>query len=146
MQFNILKSSENEVEFIDNTLGEFNRNQVQYTSKMDYIPLNYHIKDESRLIIAGINAFSCWQMVYISEFYVAAEFRNQGIGSILLNKIEEEARTIGATVSHTDTFDWQAKDFYLKHGYAIFGVIEDCPPEHNRFFLKKHFQELRKRK
>nr|WP_182352897.1 MULTISPECIES: GNAT family N-acetyltransferase [unclassified Legionella] len=106
---------------------------------MDYIPLNYHIKDESGLIIAGINAFSCWQMVYISEFYVAPEFRKQGIGSILLNKIEEEAKIKGATLSHTDTFDWQAKDFYLKHGYEIFGVIENCPPGHKRFFLKKAF-------
>ncbi|MCE0721850.1 MULTISPECIES: GNAT family N-acetyltransferase [Legionella] len=139
MKCNIVKSSENDIEYIDNTLGEFNRSKVQYTSKMDYIPLNYHIKDESGLIIAGINAFSCWQMVYISEFYVAPEFRKQGIGSILLNKIEEEAKIKGATLSHTDTFDWQAKDFYLKHGYEIFGVIENCPPGHKRFFLKKAF-------
>ncbi|CAM3004465.1 acyl-CoA N-acyltransferase [Legionella steigerwaltii] len=139
MKFNIVKSSEHDIEYIDNTLGEFNRSKVQYTSKMDYLPLNYHIKDEHGLIIAGINAFSCWQMVYISEFYVAPEFRKQGIGSMLINKIEEEAKIKGATVSHTDTFDWQAKDFYLKHGYEVFGIIENCPPGHQRFFLKKHF-------
>ena len=139
MKFNILKSSEQDIEYIDNTLGAFNRSQIQYTSKMDYIPLNYHIKDKRGLIIAGINALSCWQMIHISEFYVDPEYRNQGIGSILINKIEDEAKIKGAIVSHTDTFDWQAKDFYLKHGYAIFGVIENCPPGHKRFFLKKHF-------
>lgn len=139
MTFNILKSSENEIEYIDNTLGEFNKNQLQYNSKMDFTPINYHIKDKNGLIIAGINAFSCWQMVCIRELYVAQEYRNQGIGSILMNKIEEEAKIKGALVSHTDTFDWQAKDFYLKHGYEIFGVIENCPPGHERFFLKKHF-------
>ncbi|PPE03578.1 hypothetical protein HCUR_00960 [Holospora curviuscula] len=26
------------------------------------------------------------------------------------------------------TFDFQVKDFYLKQGYEIFGVLEDCPP------------------
>lgn len=138
-KFNILKSSESDVDYIDNTLGEFNKNQVQYTSKMDFIPLNYHIKDQNGLIIAGINAFSCWQMVYISELYVTEAYRHQGIGSIFINKIEEEARARGAIVSHTDTFDWQAKDFYLKHGYEVFGVIENCPPGHKRFFLKKYF-------
>lgn len=139
MEFNIEESSENDVEYIDNTLGGFNRTQVQYTSRMDYLPLNYHIKDENGLIIAGINAYSCWQMVYISEFYVAQEFRNQGIGSRLIKKIEGEAKKRGATASHTDTFDWQAKGFYLKHEYEVFGVIENCPPGHKRFFLKKHF-------
>lgn len=141
MKLNILKSSEEEIEYIDNTLGEFNRNQVEYTSSMDYLPLNFNIKDDRGLIIAGINAFSCWQMVYISEFYVAPEYRNQGMGSILINNVEEEALRKGARVSHTDTFDWQAKDFYLKHGYEIFGAIENCPPGHKRFFLKKFFQK-----
>lgn len=139
MKFNIEKSSEEDIEYIDNTLGEFNKTQVQYTSKMDYIPLCYHIKDENGLIIAGINAFSCWQMVYISEFWIDSAYRNQGIGSMLIKKIEDEAQSKGAIVSHTDTFDWQAKDFYLKHGYEVFGTIENCPPGHRRFFLKKHF-------
>lgn len=139
MKFNILKSSKDDIEYIDNTLGDFNKSQVQYTSKMDYLPLNYHIKNESGVIIAGINACSCWQMVYISEFWVDAAYRHQGIGSCLIKKIENEAKTKGAIVSYADTFDWQAKDFYLKHGYEIFGTIENCPPGHNRFFLKKHF-------
>ena len=139
MKYNILQSSDDEIEYIDSTLGDFNKTQVQYTSKMDFIPLNYHIKDDKGKIIAGINAFSCWQMVYISEFWVDAVYRKQGIGSCLINKIEEEAKSKGATASHADTFDWQAKDFYLKHGYEIFGTIENCPPGHRRFFLKKHF-------
>ena len=44
------------------------------------------------------------------------------------NYEEEEAKAMGATLVHLDTFDWQAKDFYLKHGYEIFGVLDDCPP------------------
>ncbi|HFL2714583.1 TPA: GNAT family N-acetyltransferase [Legionella pneumophila] len=138
MKFEIIRSSADEIEYIDNTLGAFNKRQVRYNSKMDFIPLYYHIKDQNGLIIAGINAFSCWQMVYISEFYVEQEYRNQGIGSILLNKIEKEAGEKGALVSYADTFDWQAKDFYVKHGYEVFGVIEDCPPGHKRYFFKKH--------
>jgi hypothetical protein len=38
---------------------------------------------------------------------------------------------------HLDTFDFQAKDFYVKHGYEVFGVLEDCPEGHVRYFMKK---------
>lgn len=137
MKWDLIKSTAEEIALIDNKLGDYNKTQVQYTSKMDYLPLNFHIKDEQGNIIAGINALSCWQMVHISELYVDENYRGKEIGSTLLNKVESEAKDIGATTSHTDTFDWQAKDFYLKLGYEVFGVIEDCPKGHKRFFLKK---------
>jgi hypothetical protein len=40
-------------------------------------------------------------------------------------------------MSHLNTFDWQAKAFYEKPGYVIFGVLEDCPRGHTRHYLKK---------
>ncbi|CAL7961072.1 hypothetical protein MIDIC_240060 [Alphaproteobacteria bacterium] len=33
------------------------------------------------------------------------------LGSRLLNKVESEAKAMGASLSHLGTFDWQAKDF-----------------------------------
>tara|TARA_R110002124_G_scaffold52032_2_gene150095 strand:+ start:12887 stop:13060 length:174 start_codon:yes stop_codon:yes gene_type:complete len=55
----------------------------------------------------------------------------------LLRKAEIEAKSMGASLSHLDTFDWQAKDFYLKSDYEIFGVLDDCPVGHNRYYMKK---------
>lgn len=137
MQWEISKSSDEIIELIDNTLGDFNKTQVNYNPKMDYVPLNFHIKDPIGNIIAGINAFACWQMLYLSEFFVDDTYRGKGIGTILLAKVEQEAKNVGVLVSQTDTFDWQAKDFYLKLGYEIFGVIENCPEGHKRYYLKK---------
>jgi GNAT superfamily N-acetyltransferase len=137
MNWKIIKSTAEEIELIDNKLGDFNKTQVDYTSKMDYLPLYFNIKDEQSNIIAGINALTCWQMVHISELYVDQLHRGKAIGTLLLHKVESEAKAMGATTSHTDTFDWQAKGFYLKNGYEIFGVIEDCPKGHKRFFLTK---------
>ncbi len=137
MQWEIIKSSNEVIEYIDNTLGDFNKTQVNYNSKMDYLPLNFHICNKLGNIIAGINAFSCWQMLYISEFYVDENFRNKGLGTLLLTKIEQEAKKAGSIISQTDTFDWQAKDFYLKFGYDVFGIIENAPEGHKRYYLKK---------
>lgn len=77
MVWEIKQSSKDIIEYIDNTLGDFNKSQVNYNSKMDYIPMNYHISDENDQVIAGINAFSCWQMIYLSEFYVEKNYRGQ---------------------------------------------------------------------
>lgn len=38
---------------------------------------------------------------------------------------------------HLDTFDFQAKDFYLKLGYQVFGVLDNCPQDHSRYFMSK---------
>ena len=51
--------------------------------------------------------------------------------------MENEAKALGVKLSLLDTFDFQAKDFYLKHGYEIFGVLKDCPAGHERYYLSK---------
>lgn len=137
MSWELIKSNPEIIEHIDNTLGEFNKTQVNYNSKMDYLPLNFHIKNKEGIVIAGINSFTCWQMLYISEFYIADEYRRQGLGTLLLTRVEQDAKAQGSLISQTDTFDWQAKDFYLKKGYEVFGMIDNCPEGHKRFYLKK---------
>jgi hypothetical protein len=42
-------------------------------------------------------------------------------------------------MSHLDTFDWQAKEFYEHLGYEVFGILENCPRGHNRYYMKKVF-------
>ena len=57
---------------------------------------------------------------------------NQG-----LKEIENIAIEKGCHLIHLDTFDFQAKDFYIKHGYEVFGVLDECPKKHKRYYLKK---------
>lgn len=77
-------------------------------------------------------------MLHIDSLFVSEKYRGKNIGRTLLNKVESEAKQMGAKLAHLDTFDWQAKDFYLKFGYEIFGILEDCPEGHERYYLKKH--------
>jgi hypothetical protein len=57
-----------------------------------------------------------------------------------LQKVENDAIKLGANIAHLDTFDFQAKDFYIKQGYEIFGILEGCPIGHKRYYLFKHLQ------
>ena len=42
-----------------------------------------------------------------------------------------------------DTFDFQAKPFYEREGSSVFGVLEDYPPRHTRYFMRKDLPEPR---
>lgn len=68
------------------------------------------------------------------------EHGHKGLGSLLLNKIESEAKTAGVSLTHLDTFDFQPKDFSLKNGCEIFAVFDHCPPCHKRYYTKKNFK------
>lgn len=133
----IVPASADEAEFIDDKIVAFNKKAVPFTQEQTPIFKNYIFKENGR-VIAGINAFIYhWGVLYIDVIFVDEEFRGQKLGAKLLDQVEEEARLMGASLSHLDTFDFQAKDFYLKQGYEIFGELNDCPPGHTRFYLKK---------
>ena len=68
-------------------------------------------------------------------FFLPPDLRRQGLGAELLRRAEDEARARGCVGAHLDTFSFQARGFYEKQGYALFGTIPDCPPGHARFFL-----------
>ena len=134
-------NGQNAYNIIDQKLFEFNKSCISATQTPEVINLNFTIKNCDE-VIAGICAdVYIWKILYISVFFVEENYRHQGLGAILLNKFEEKAKQLGATLSHLDTFDWQAKEFYLKHGYEVFGVLNDCPKGHKRYYMKKVLEE-----
>jgi GNAT superfamily N-acetyltransferase len=78
-----------------------------------------------------------WGWLYISILWLAESLRGQGVGGRLLDMAEQEALDRGCRHAHVDTLDFQALPFYEKHGYAVWGTLNDLPPGHSRYFLKK---------
>ena len=60
-----------------------------------------------------------------------------GIGSKLLEQIEQHGAGMGCKTVITDTFSFQAPEFYRKHGYEVFGIIEGYPEAIAKYFLRK---------
>ena len=50
---------------------------------------------------------------------------------------EEVARERGCIGMWLDTFSFQARGFYVKPGFTVFGTIDDYPIGHRRFYLSK---------
>lgn len=124
---------------VDDGIVEYNLSKVAFTQEPSFIPINRVIKGSNGEVMAGINSvLYCWNCLYVDVLWVKEEYRKEGYGSVLLNEVEKVAKEKGCKLIHLDTFDFQAKDFYLKHGYEVFGVLDDCPVEHKRYYLKKN--------
>ena len=135
----IEESTREEYGVVDNGIVEYNLSKVPFTQEPSFISINRVIKDLNGEIVAGINSLLyCWNCLYVDVLWVKEQYRKEGYGSVLLNEVEKIAKEKGCNLIHLDTFDFQAKDFYLKHGYEIFGVLDDCPMEHKRYYMKKN--------
>ena len=88
-------------------------------------------------IAGGLIGETHWGWFYINLLFVKEELRGYGYGRQLLTMAEEEARKQGAKNAYLDTFTFQAPGFYEKHGYQVFGVLEDFPPGHRRYYFTK---------
>ena len=139
MRFQIADCVGDDEDVILQGLVRYNTRQVPPTQEPGFVNINKKIVDESGEIIAGCLAeMYFWNILYVSILWVDERFRHQGLGSQLLKEMEAIARRERCTLIHLDTFDFQAKGFYLRHGYELFGTLEDCPPGHCRYYLKKY--------
>lgn len=135
--FAICPATNEDMDHIHNKIIEFNKANVPFTQSEEPIYKNYIIKDDGK-IVAGINAMIYhWGILYVDVLFVDDNYRGRNFGTDLLNKVESEAKNMAAKLAHLDTFDFQAKDFYIKNGYKVFGVLENCPAGHKRYYFSK---------
>ncbi len=124
--------------FLVDKLVDYNLSQVPATQEENFIDLSRKVLSEDGKILAGIIVkMYCWKCIYIDTFWIDESMRGEGLGTLLLEEVERVAKENGSHLIHLDTFDFQAKDFYLAHGYSVFGELEDCPKGHTRYFMSK---------
>lgn len=75
--------------------------------------------------------------LFVSALWVADHVRGTGIGSDIVREAEAEARRRGCRGVYLDTYSFQARPFYEKLGYRVFGELADCPPGGTRYYLCK---------
>ena len=88
----------------------------------------------------GLVGHTFFGWLYVHLFFLPEDLRRQGMGAELLRRAEDEARARGCVGAFLDTFSFQARGFYEKQGYSVFGAVPDFPPGHQRFFLSKRLQ------
>lgn len=99
--------------------------------------LAHLIRDESGTVIGGLWGRTAWDWLFVELLFVPESLRGTGLGTQLMRGAEDEGRQRGCRHAWLDTFSFQARGFYEKLGYRVFGTLADYPPGHNRFFLRK---------
>jgi GNAT superfamily N-acetyltransferase len=90
-------------------------------------------------ILGGLWGGTDFTQLHVDLLFVPESLRGGGLGRELMYQAEVEARQRDCLGVWLDTFSFQARGFYERLGYEVFGTIEDFPPGHSRFFLKKTF-------
>jgi GNAT superfamily N-acetyltransferase len=132
-------SSEPEADPQDVAVIEAGLNQFNRTASVtrDYRPVAIFLRDAAGTIHGGLigNMWGGW--LHIKNLWITERFRHRGYGSNLLRTAEEEASAANCHGAFLDTFSFQARPFYERHGYECFGELHDHPPGHSHYFMRK---------
>jgi GNAT superfamily N-acetyltransferase len=102
-----------------------------------YFPFVFHILDDDGKPIGGATGHGSFDWLFVELLFVPRQLQGQGIGTKLMVEIEAFARQHALVGIWLDTFSFQARPFYEKLGYSVFGTIDNHPVGGQRFFLQK---------
>lgn len=119
---------------IGNLIRAYNRSKRE---EAESEPLNLYVEDEMGNLMAGLVAETFGNWLEIEYLFVKEELRGQGIGSQLLQRAENEAKNRNCHFAFVNTYQFQAPDFYLSHGYKEVFALQDYPYTGQRYYYQK---------
>ncbi|WP_078393805.1 GNAT family N-acetyltransferase [Shouchella patagoniensis] len=130
--------SKKDKQFIEEALYSFNLDHLPQDLRGRYEEISLFLKDEQGVVHGGILGEICWNWLEIEYLILDADVRKEGYGSQLLMEIEKIAIAKKCDFIKVDTLSFQALDFYKKHGYHVFGSIDNVGREFEHYYLKKN--------
>ena len=92
---------------------------------------------EDGQIVGGLFGDISWGWLHVDVLWVADSHREHGIGSLLMDRAEAEAVAMDVQRAYLETTEFQALGFYEKRGYTVFAQLEDQPPGHVCYYMRK---------
>lgn len=104
-----------------------------------YQPVAVLLKDDVGQTVGGLTGRAIYDWLFIELLHIPESFRGRGVGTRLMAKAEEFARQRGLAGIWLDTYHFQARGFYEKLGFSVFGTLDGHPRGGARYFLQKRF-------
>ncbi len=119
---------------IQTALRKFN---IEFIGDPGEEPVTVFLRDGHDAVIGGLIGHIKWRWLYVAKLWIADSHRGRGHGAELMQSAEDYARSRGCIGAYLDTFEYQARPFYEKRGYQLFGTLEGFPPGYSQFYLSK---------
>jgi ribosomal protein S18 acetylase RimI-like enzyme len=126
--------SEDDITYLSQKFRTFNDKQCGvFPSKA----LHLFAYSPDQRIIGGLAGEISWGWLHVDTFWVAEAYRQHGVGTSLMDRAEAEACEMSVHQAYLETTDFQALGFYEKRGYEVFARLENQPPGHICYYMKK---------
>jgi ribosomal protein S18 acetylase RimI-like enzyme len=111
----------------------------------EWYPVAVFLRDENGEVLGGLlgDIWAGW--LHVRTLAVAAPVRKRGFGKELMKRAETYAIERGSTDAFLDTFSFEARPFYEKLGYRVFGTLENHPVGYQHYFMTKKLDSGKKR-
>ncbi len=126
--------SDEEVEMLGNRIDAYNAKQTGFTDERS---LKLVARNPQGNLLGGLTGSTGFQWLYIHVLWIEEPYRNCGIGLSLVNYAEKLGIKRGCHSSCLMSFSFQAKEFYEKIGYSVFGQLNNYPEGHTLYFMQK---------
>lgn len=97
----------------------------------------FTVRDDDGHVIAGVAGWTWAGVAEITQLWVDASARKQGLGAALLQAAENAAKDHGCGTLLVRSHGFQAPHFYQRHGFHVEHVLRDFPAGHDYHILLK---------
>jgi GNAT superfamily N-acetyltransferase len=121
-------------EVLESGLADHNAERARIR---DWRALAVEVHDpDSGELAGGVLGRTSMGLFFLDLFYLPKALRGRGFGSKALHMAEQEAVRRGCTAATLVTVNFQAPEFYARHGWEVFGRIPTVPGV-ERIFMRK---------
>jgi GNAT superfamily N-acetyltransferase len=106
----------------------------------DMLPVAVLLTGEDGATAGGLWGKTGYGWLFVEFLAVPDEARGRNLGAALMGEAERIALDRGCAGAWLTTFSFQARGFYEKLGYSVFGTLEDSPAGNDRIFMRKRLK------
>ena len=122
------------IQFLEDRIYEHNSTTIDRDDGRLFSKI---LRDENNEIIAGIAGWTWARVCEITQLWVDEKVRKTGIGKMLLEAAETEAKNRGCITVLVKSYSFQAPHFYERFGYDVEHILYGFPKGYRYYTLTK---------
>jgi GNAT superfamily N-acetyltransferase len=128
------KDSQRILQILEDKIYEYNSSKTNRSGGNIFSRI---VRNDDGEVIAGVAGWTWAGACEITLLWVQENLRKKGLGKLLLDAAEDEARNNNCSVVLVRSYSFQAPKFYQRHGFTIEHITDNFPEGFQYYFLLK---------